>query len=444
MAGIATNTGAARVPDHLVPLLQPTPSGVLKLHAAWDGLTVESQILILTTVKSHGFPPPLARRVRLAALQSANPYIRYLAAREFLYGEESEGEATLYQHIKDDPSPLVRSCLFERDLAEFSGQPNYPENFFQLPQEARLAIMRSTRGSGREIAQLITHALTRQVPEGAVSEVELFEILCDYVTSPQFKQRYSRKHNDRVFDALLQDDLSCLWDLVLRLPEESAQLLIQHLPPHTDPESEVPRRILEKLTSEQLCTLLNREDIQLRAFRKHIFFHRSEEDFILRDAAFCHHFTLTYQEFADIIKQPVEAREPLLEELSRARDLDLCLAEAVHDVLLLSGNHYGARDVRESFQQRLAKVKQQKPKREQQPTELQALRLYRLAKTVVPWEIKADDPALSADLAFLADLLISEDTWGTFMAFCEEWKRDCQCARQLEEVFPLLNGAGNE
>lgn len=444
MAGITTNIGFA-VPDHLAPLLQPTPSGVLKLSAAWDGLTVESQILILTTVKAHRFPPPLARQVRLSALQSANPYIRYLAAREFLYGEESEGEATLYPHIRDDPSPLVRSCLFERDLAEFSGQPNYPENFFQLPQEARLAIMRSTCGSGREIAQLVTYALTRQVREGAASEVELFEILCDYVTSPRFKQRYSRTHSDQAFAALLQDDLSCLWDLILQLPEESAQLLIQHLPTLADPENGVPFRILEQLTSEQLCTLLDREDIQLRAFRKHIFFHRSEEeDFLLRGAALRHHFTLTYQEFVDIIKQPVEACESLLEELSRARDLDLCLAEAVHDVLLLSNNYHGARDAKESFQQRFAKVKRQKSERAQQPTELQALLLYRLAKTVVPWETEVDDPPLSADFAFLADLIISRDTWGTFMAFAEAWTCDSQWVRQCEKIFPFLHGAENE
>lgn len=40
------------VPPHLQELVEPTPSGTAKLIAAWDGLTAESQMLMLTAKKS--------------------------------------------------------------------------------------------------------------------------------------------------------------------------------------------------------------------------------------------------------------------------------------------------------------------------------------------------------------------------------------------------------
>ena len=71
-----------KVPDHLVDIFQPTPSGVAKLLAAWDGLHPETQILILNRLGALKFPEYLAVRVRTEALKSDNGYVRYLAAKE--------------------------------------------------------------------------------------------------------------------------------------------------------------------------------------------------------------------------------------------------------------------------------------------------------------------------------------------------------------------------
>ena len=75
------NEKIAALPDHLAPLLEPTPSGAAKLVAAWDGLNTESQILILTALDTAGLPAYLNEKVRIKALDSANAYVRYLAAR---------------------------------------------------------------------------------------------------------------------------------------------------------------------------------------------------------------------------------------------------------------------------------------------------------------------------------------------------------------------------
>ena len=37
----------ATIATHLEPLIEPTPSGVAKLLAAWDGLSTESQMAVL-------------------------------------------------------------------------------------------------------------------------------------------------------------------------------------------------------------------------------------------------------------------------------------------------------------------------------------------------------------------------------------------------------------
>jgi len=43
------------LPEHLKELIQPTPSGVDKLLAAWDGLSVETQLLILSIINTKDY-----------------------------------------------------------------------------------------------------------------------------------------------------------------------------------------------------------------------------------------------------------------------------------------------------------------------------------------------------------------------------------------------------
>lgn len=63
------------LPDYLVVLLQPTPTGIAKLIAAWDGLSTESQIRILTELKNAHAPSYLAEKVHTKALDSDNTYV---------------------------------------------------------------------------------------------------------------------------------------------------------------------------------------------------------------------------------------------------------------------------------------------------------------------------------------------------------------------------------
>lgn len=100
------------IPSFLRPLTQPTPSGVAKLLAAWDGLQNESKIQILTyfnKLSNIEFPEYLHDQVRLRALCSDVPYIRYLASP----GPYSSNKEML-ERIANDPVPLGRVDGFDK------------------------------------------------------------------------------------------------------------------------------------------------------------------------------------------------------------------------------------------------------------------------------------------------------------------------------------------
>jgi hypothetical protein len=126
-------SGTVTLSVHLAPLLQPTPSGVAKLVAAWDGLSAESQILILTKFKTTTRRPEyLSKRILSKALDSTNSYVRYLAATTI-------GDDVVKQRIEQDTDALVRYCLLEPPFFVVFGMLKDADTFFALPHEARLA-----------------------------------------------------------------------------------------------------------------------------------------------------------------------------------------------------------------------------------------------------------------------------------------------------------------
>ena len=79
--------------EHLKPLFEPSPTGAARLVAVWHGLQVETQIKILQELDSINYHfAYLGDRVREKALGSPNAYVRYLAAREFVFGNSDKEE----------------------------------------------------------------------------------------------------------------------------------------------------------------------------------------------------------------------------------------------------------------------------------------------------------------------------------------------------------------
>lgn len=431
------NDELTALPAHLKPLVAPTPSGVAKLISAWNGLSVETQIRIITSVDERKLAPYLLRRVQRKAMDSPNAYVRYLAARKLNVNHNpDEDEKTLRSRIEADPDPLVRHCLLETEHNFFDRYLNNAAAFFSLPQEARLAKVRELSGSGETVASLAGYALDNCVSQGKVSQIELYEILADYLCKPSFREYYQGEvwaGGDVEYGA--GKDIEALWELAARVPPKISAVLIDTLPEKAGLGSGIPQGVIDKLTNWQLERLLWRADIVLAAIRRSIFARPTQDPNsfgMLRAAAVSSNFDLSYDVFTEILARPEAERAPILSDLTYARDLKLVFYEALRDVL--------ARDDRQGLQEApLIECSLARRARAlsgwRREDELRELRLYIAAREAAPWDSRAQAHLPQGELKFLAELCVPGNTWATFMNFSREWART-QAGNALDKLLP--------
>lgn len=441
-----SNETIASLPGHLAPLLEPTPSGVAKLVAAWDGLNTESQVLILMGLDTAGLPAYLSEKVRIKALDTATAYVRYLAARRlhFIRDDTPEKKA-VKQRIEEDPDPLVRHCLLEDSgLGLFPPDLGDADAFFALPHEARLAKVRLLHGSGEEMANLIGHAVDHQLKEGKVSTIELFEILSDYVNKAEFKKHYDAENES--YDGLIEygrgKDIDSLWRLAPRLPEGISHILIENLPPGAGLSSGIPEDVLSGMSDGQLTTLFNREDIELKELRKKVFFDAGEKTRAeVKVAALRYNFDLDYAEFGAILALPKSEAGKIIGDLTWARNLGLCLYKAIHDVSMQT-DMFDALDAEfaaKALDRRLEELTGWERKKQ-----LRDLNLYQLAKTAVPWKKGEEGYLPSGELEILSKAVVEGDTWGTFIAYANVLKANSPDSRKLEKYLSQFDDPGED
>lgn len=439
------NEKIASLPDHLALLLEPTPSGVAKLLAAWDGLNTESQMLILMGLDTARLPAYSHEKVRIKALDSATAYVRYMAARRLHFSRNDTGERkAVKQRIEEDPDPLVRYCLLESGWGLFPRDLGDADAFFTLPHEARLATIRELHGSGEAMATLIGHAVDHQLKEGKVSAIELFEILSDYVSKTEFKKHYApdNESDDGLTEYGRGKDIDALWRLVLKVPENISHILIENLPPGAGLSSGIPDDVLSGMSDGQLTTLFNREDIELEELRKKVFFDAGEKTRDeVRVAALRYNFDLDSAEFGAILALPKSEAGKIIGDLRYAHNLSLWLYEAIYDVLLNGdmADPLDAEFAREALDQRLEQL--QGGQREKQ---LRDLNLYQLAKTAVPWKKGEEGILPSKELEFLSKVVVEGDTWGTFVAYSKVRAEHSPESRTLENYLATSHETGKE
>jgi hypothetical protein len=460
---------SVNLPQHLSELLKVTPSGIAKLIAAWDGLSTESQIVILTEIQRKNFPRYLTEKVYIKAIESKNAYVRYLAARRFTFSSKSQSEEiygknetskmeAIKKRIEEDSNDLVRYCLLE-DETGFSSicdeELNDPVAFFELPQAARLAKVRYLCGCGERIAKLFFHAIDHELKDGTVSEHELSEILLEYVGKPEFREHYKdeRLSYDGWGEYQKGKDISALWHLVPKLPIACAYVLVENLPIGAGLQNEVHDDVLKNMDNLLLEQLLWRNDVVLSELRKKVFFQSDEKDNLeedtvqhltesmLRVAAIAYNFDLTYQEFAEILVKPIKKKVRELIDLGSANNLSLLFYEAIHDVLFSIDSEEVpptsweyAEFARRSFERNLETLKGY-----QREKQLRELRLYLLATNAVPWKKYDKGCSPSGELEPLAEYIIEGDTWGTFMAFSTAWSKHPRLHKRLEKYLPSID-----
>ncbi len=437
-----------RLPPHLDALLQATPTGVTKLLAAWDGLCTETQIDIISRIPANRYPAYLAEKIRAKALKSTNPYVRYLAYRGVYLGKDDPDAQEVKARIEADPDPLVRYSTLEREWSIIDPELKNPEKFLALPHEARLAKVRELKGNGEDIARIIAYGVENHLKDGKISEIEIYEVLADYLVKPSFRKHYARDHwTDGGAAYSAGRDISALWQLVTKTTPVSAHLLVETLPQGAGLQPRIPQNVLNGLNEDQLETLLRRDDIDLTDFRKNLFNRPGVKHLDgVRCAAVSSNFSLDNAEFAAVLALPEEERVGTLRDLAVfATDLRLCLYDAINDILTSTEvvnaweASWDAESARNAMERKLKQLSGWRREHE-----IRELRIYRLARQAVPFNSGQTPHRPSNELEFLVEHIADGDTWATFAAFEEAWNKNHPKAKRLERHLPRIYGIDDD
>jgi hypothetical protein len=414
------------VEDYLKELLSDSPLARIKLLAAWDGLTTETQITLLSALASryggreeerrHG-GSQADRVIWLKALSSANEYVRYLAARaldlnEFGKSEEQkQADREILARIAADTSPLVRYAR-GGDWPGLIGE--WPAQVFdRYPKEKKLATVAGRweeppygrPPSGAALASWLSHAIENKT----TSEDELLDVVREWVRNPEAMNDLRSTTYDFFGDKELAEGVKALWLLLPKVPREVGFELVRSLPWHSPLFHEPPEELVKWLeTSDYLCALLCREDVPLWELRRKVFFSAEPYHSANKFGAVRHHFTLSFDELHTLFKE----QSKLLEELQFSESLEPVMLRALADCPHLE--YWTDKHFERKFEEALKKLDGQK-----RAAELRLLRIYYLAKTVRPWDSEQEvnlNP-LEGPLEALTGKVVKDDTWGTFLEF---------------------------
>ena len=400
--------------DYLEELLKDTPMGRIKLLAAWDSLSTETQIRLLAEMITKGRTQASDRPVWLKALSSPSEYIRYLAAKEMRFARDDE----IRDKIMSDASQLVQSS---RDI--FIGQIFSGKDFDRSPKERKLAAVSDEDPPPAEkLARWVKHAVETK----SVSDDEIYEVVLEYLSNPEALRRLQESSSGFVVNEGRDAGFKALWGLLPTVPSAVAECLVRRLPWSGVYELEPPQGVLTWLkTSPLLEPLLWRDDAPLLELRRELFFSNDPSYDGVKPAAVWNNFYLSPGELHDLFKQ----NSKLLRTLAMfSRSLSPVILLALKDSVWKRGGEGGVTwdDVRlgceKHFESAIARLRDGKldsPYRRDQ--EIRFLRVYGLVKRVMSWNDTEPDPdALPEPLKFLGDKVVKGDTWGTFLAFAHE------------------------
>jgi hypothetical protein len=206
------------VADYFEELLKDTPMGRIKLLAAWDSLSTETQIKMLGELSAKGRTKARERPIWLKALSSPNEYVRYVAAKAIRFEQDDEIE----RKVASDTSPLVRSSREIFMGGRFSGK-----DFDRFPQERKLAIVSDDDPPKAEkFARWIEHAAETK----SIGEDELYDVVIEYLCNPTAIQRFRQSSYDFSGDEGRDAGFKAFWRLLPTVSNSVAHCLVYRLP----------------------------------------------------------------------------------------------------------------------------------------------------------------------------------------------------------------------
>lgn len=436
-----------RVVDVWSEILEPTPSGTRKFVSAWESLSNETRLRLLLERLSEKGPRYLEAMVLEKALECDSPYIRYVASRH-LWRLSGPKAKELGSRARSDPDSLVRYALSETtipigDLFSERGA------FLRLPHEERLAVVRELKGGGEAIANIVRDALGEEY-HSKVSQLEIAEIVLDFLGSKNFKKHYGHERYkwDGWAEYQRRRDLEALWLLVTDVPDLVETALLQELPDFGELQLS-HRQITGKFEQRHWSILFERAEIKLEEIRVEKFFECNEEEqktsksmSAFRMLCMMHNFYLLDDEFAEVLRLKDPLRKEVLTELADfGSELSLHMIEAVRDIL----SSYESVDYQylwrsgRNFDERLRSLRE-----EQRTNEIWKLRIYRLAKEVVQWRGAAPVTSTESDLKFLSEGVVEGDIWATFQSFYSSTQKQPEKGKKVLKWLQKFQQLGDE
>ncbi|MCW8387449.1 hypothetical protein OQJ15_14155 [Fluoribacter dumoffii] len=391
-------------------LIQNKPSSRLKLIAAWDGLSIETQVKIINILKDK-----LPLKIFEKTLSSTNEYVRFLSNK---YGQSS--------------APFLEAPC---DLASYLAKKSVENDcslFFSMTHEEQILTISSWR-SPKNFSGLVEWALENK----PIEQIQLDELTEEFVHNESILNYFTEIEWDGWSAYEKGKELDMLWSLIPKLGvTKSAELLVCYLPLESGLSSDRSEEFLESLNPEILTTFLLREDFYNSEFRKKIFFSpdesRNKYKLQLQGAATFCNLQLTAEEFHTLIQDKNFA---LLEELARSNSYRPALSPALLCALCDIGNsfiehyHYYAKDkeqlILDFFKTR---YEDDIDYTETKIMDIIEVALYSFAIKFVPWENPPENLAYLENylekLDFILKHIVPGDTWATYMAFSKAFSQN--------------------
>ncbi len=390
----------------LQELVQSKPSSILKLKAAWDGLSVETQIKIF-----HIFQDKLPKEIIKKSLFSKNEYIRYLAVKNGNLSDKNHEDQNNIKIINEDNNCLVKYT--ERSSTTWSqwSKEDDSDLFFSMPHEGQIVTI-SSWSRPNSFVKLMDWAIEYK----PVEQSKLDELTKEFVHN-QAILSYFKELDDDGYDAYLKGkELEELWSLVPRLnATDSATLLATYLPLDAGLFS-LSTEQLSSFESSVIGAVLYRTDFYCPDFRREIFLSPNNESNYLQYAAACNNLRLSDQDFHHLIKSNNKELLQLL-GISNARTpyfspIYLCLLEDMS--FYYDFPTYFSKNLEEQILHVLTAEEDDESKIKC----LIEIALYKIAVQAVPWVDKeATSIEFEDNLKFLQEKIVINDTWGTYTTF---------------------------
>lgn len=263
----AANIQHKKIPEHLEPFCQPAPSSVTKFLAAWDGLSLETILLLLEERYSNRYE---SDELYNKAFQSDNPYLRYIGYKY----THAHTRNKLDEKASSDLHPLVSSAKYEARGSYLNSELYDPEQFFNLSQQSRLATMRGyvaetdvnsasdpdshycLNSFQRYVTEIVQYALEKPLQNKIILESDLCELLKEIFLTPT--------KTDFRSNGLIE--FSTLWKVVSTAPDHVAELLLKYLP--AKGAELLAEDDIQAMRPWQRESLFLRADIQLKHLRE--------------------------------------------------------------------------------------------------------------------------------------------------------------------------------